>query len=56
MGKIINNFLIAIILFIAYPSNAYSLNLVNAEISANDQSVKPVKPVKTVKSKKKKIK
>jgi hypothetical protein len=56
MGKIINNFLIAIILFIAYPSNAYSLNLVNAEISANNQSVKPVKPLKAVKSKKKKHK
>jgi hypothetical protein len=56
MGKLIHNFLIAIILFIAYPSNAYSLNLVNAEISANDQSVKPVKPVKPVKNKKKKHK
>ena len=48
--------LFAIILFIANPSNAYSLNLVNAEISANNQSVKPVKPLKAVKSKKKKHK
>jgi hypothetical protein len=56
MGKIINNFLLSIILFIAFPSNAYSLNLVNAEISHHDQSVKPVKPVKAVKSKKKNIK
>jgi len=59
MGKIINNFLLSIILFMALPSNAYSLNLVNAEISHHDQSVKPVKPVKplkAVKSKKKKHK
>ena len=56
MGKIINNFLIAIILFMAFPSNAYSLNLVNAEISHHDQSVKPVKPVKSKKKKHKQAK
>jgi hypothetical protein len=56
MGKLIHNFLLSIILFIAFPSNAYSLNLVNAEISHHDQSVKPVKPVKNKKKKHKQAK